>query len=217
MKAVLLLSFALFYIANCTSPPKYWCTCDKCPAGYSKVLIFLIFNSLICLICLIFSKGLGQGCDPRKSMDQCIDGLYCYQKSVGRGDGMCVPMCESGGYINYSKIGTHLKISNSKCFLTHGLLKSMSYQKQKNISGKSTSKRVKRLSFMYPSTSIKPAYWPNVCICPKCPEGTVTYYVLNLQCTVVFRVLIHWHRKKGNSIAKLSGANVDMKIVPKLQ
>ena len=122
MKAVLLLSFALFYIANCTSPPKYWCTCDKCPAGYSKVLIFLIFNSLICLIFLIFSKGLGQSCDPRKSTDQCIDGLYCYQKSVGRGDGMCVPMCESGGYINYSKIGTHLKISNSKCFLTHGLL-----------------------------------------------------------------------------------------------
>ena len=42
--------------------------------------------------------------------------------------------------------------------------------KQKNISGKSTSKRVKRLSFLYPSTFIKPAYWPNVCICPKCPE-----------------------------------------------
>ena len=49
-------------------------------------------------------KGLGEGCDPRKSMHQCNGGLICYQKSVKPGDGVCVPECRNGRYIDYKKI-----------------------------------------------------------------------------------------------------------------
>ena len=51
------------------------------------------------------SKGLGEGCDPRARMNQCNDGLHCYQKSDTLGDGMCVPKWKNGGYVNYRKIG----------------------------------------------------------------------------------------------------------------
>ena len=39
MKAVLLLTFALFYIANCRehpAPQNVKCVCDKCPGGIPK-------------------------------------------------------------------------------------------------------------------------------------------------------------------------------------
>ena len=49
-------------------------------------------------------KGLGEGCDPRGRMHQCNGGLNCYQKSDKPGDGMCVPKCRNGRYIDYKKI-----------------------------------------------------------------------------------------------------------------
>ena len=60
------------------------------------------------------SKGLGEGCDPRARMNQCNDGLHCYQKSDNLGDGMCVPKWKNGGYVNYRKIG---KSEDFKCGL----------------------------------------------------------------------------------------------------
>ena len=52
----------------------------------------------------LISKGLGEGCDPRKRMHQCNGGLYCYKKSDNPGDGMCVPQCRKGKHISYKKI-----------------------------------------------------------------------------------------------------------------
>ena len=41
-----------------------------------------------------------------------------------------------------------------------------------HISGKSTSKRVKTdVGPKFESRDMKPAYKPNLCICPKCPGG----------------------------------------------
>ena len=51
------------------------------------------------------SKGLGEGCDPRARMNQCNDGLHCYQKSDNLADGMCVPICKNEGYFNQRKRG----------------------------------------------------------------------------------------------------------------
>ena len=51
------------------------------------------------------SKGLGEGCDPRVRMNQCNEGLHCYQKSDNLVDGMCVPMCKNEGYFNRRKRG----------------------------------------------------------------------------------------------------------------
>ena len=59
-----------------------------------------------------FPKGLGEDCDPRGRMRrssqvrflECNGGLICYQKSDKPGDGMCVPKCKNGRYIDYKKI-----------------------------------------------------------------------------------------------------------------
>ena len=120
MKAVLLLTFVLFYTANCTDPIEVRCTCDKCPleknkpGAFSKLLIFCF--SILWFVWLFFvfiSKVLGEGCDPRVR-GVCDDGLSCYRKSDDIEDGMCVPKIiddENGNrnYINYSKIRSLLK------------------------------------------------------------------------------------------------------------
>ena len=59
-----------------------------------------------------FPKDLGEGCDPRGRMRrssqvlnlECNGGLICYQKSDKPWDGMCVPKCRNGRYIDYKKI-----------------------------------------------------------------------------------------------------------------
>ena len=52
------------------------------------------------------SKGLGESCVPRARINQCNNGLHCYQKSDNLADGMCVPVCKKEGYFNHRKIGT---------------------------------------------------------------------------------------------------------------
>ena len=76
-------------------PPKYstlWLLWT--PINFLNSLVFTIF----------FPKGLGEGCDPRKRNHQCNGGLICYQKSDKLWDGMCVPGCRNGKYIDYKKI-----------------------------------------------------------------------------------------------------------------
>ena len=51
------------------------------------------------------SKGLGESCDPQAHINQCNNGLHCYQKSDNLADGICVPMCKNKGYFNHRKIG----------------------------------------------------------------------------------------------------------------
>ena len=59
-----------------------------------------------------FPKDLGEGCDPRGRMRrssqvlnlECNGGLICYQKSDKPWDGICVPKCRNGRYIDYKKI-----------------------------------------------------------------------------------------------------------------
>ena len=122
MKAVLLSTFVLFYIANCRKHrpvQNVMCACYKCPVkepeeptitisikpkpGTFSNWIFVNFLSNWFEI-LSLEKGLGKGCDPRYGMHECNGGLYCYKKSENPGDGMCVPECRNGRYISYKKI-----------------------------------------------------------------------------------------------------------------